>query len=186
MPLLPPPSLPFGRYLLLMGYPSFWFQTMALCSPVRNLRSLPKINGIRHTTSAPYHPATNGLAERAVQTFKSFLKKTPDGTLENRLSKFLLNYRLTPHSTNGITPAELLLGRRPRSVLDLVRPDLLKKIRSQQEHQKHNRDRHTKSRVFSVGDSVYVCDLPSKEDWLPGTITRTTGPLSFEIQLFDG
>ena len=133
-------------------------------------------NGIRHTTSAPYHPATNGLAERAVQTFKSFLKKTPDGILEDRLSKFLLNYRLTPHSTTGITPAELLLGRRPRSILDLVQPDLSKKIRSQQEHQKHNRNRHTKSRVFSVGDSVYVCDLPSKEDWLPGTITRARVP----------
>ena len=67
-------------------------------------------NGIRHATSVPYHPATNGLAERAVQTFKSFLKKTPDGTLEDRLSKFLLNHRLIPHSTTGITPAELLLG----------------------------------------------------------------------------
>ena len=143
-------------------------------------------NGIRHTTSAPYHPATNGLAERAVQTFKSFLKKTPDGTLEDRLSKFLFNYRLTPHSTTGIAPAELLLGRRPRFVLDLVRPNLSKHVRSQQEQQKRNRDRHTKPRVFSVGDSVYVCDLPSKEDWLPGTITRATGPLSFEIKLSDG
>ena len=32
----------------------------------------------------------------------------------------------------------------------------------------------------------YMCDLPSKEDWLPGTITRAMGPLSFEIQLFNG
>ena len=33
-----------------------------------------KSNGIRHITSAPYHPATNRLAERAVQTFKQALR----------------------------------------------------------------------------------------------------------------
>ena len=64
-------------------------------------------NGIRHNTSAPYHPATNGLAERAVQTFKSFLKKNDKGSVEDRLSVFLFRYRITPQATTGQTPAQL-------------------------------------------------------------------------------
>jgi transposase InsO family protein len=31
-------------------------------------------NGIKHTKSAPYHPTTNGLAERFIQTFKQSMK----------------------------------------------------------------------------------------------------------------
>eukprot|EP00731_Ephydatia_muelleri_P003385 Em0001g3385a len=49
-------------------------------------------NGFRHIRSAPYHPATNGLAERAVQTVKNALRKT-SGDIETCLSRFLFQYR---------------------------------------------------------------------------------------------
>ena len=38
-----------------------------------------KQNGIWYLKTAPYHPASNGLAERAVQTFKSAIKRMQGG-----------------------------------------------------------------------------------------------------------
>ena len=42
-------------------------------------------NGIRHLTLSPYHPASNGLAERTVQIVKQGLKKVTQGTLTTHL-----------------------------------------------------------------------------------------------------
>jgi len=85
-------------------------------------------NGIHHPTSAPYHPALNGLAERAVQTVEKGLKKEKSGNLTVRLAKVLLAYRITPQSTTGTSPAELLLGRRPRTRLDLLKPNTAERV----------------------------------------------------------
>ncbi|XP_038634506.1 uncharacterized protein K02A2.6-like, partial [Scyliorhinus canicula] len=81
-----------------------------------------KENGVRHIKTAPYHPATNGLAERAVQTLKAGLKKQPAVSIDTKLSRWLFDYRTTPHSTTGIPPAELLMGRRLRTRLSLLFP----------------------------------------------------------------
>ncbi len=143
-------------------------------------------NGIKHVKSAPYHPATNGLAERAVQTFKSAMKKSVAGSLETKVARFLFQYRLTPHSTTGIPPAELLLGRRPRSHLDLLHPNIAERVRSSQERQKSGHDLRAKSRTFKVGDTVLVRNFAKGSVWLPGSIVRMRGPLSFDIKLDDG
>jgi len=66
-------------------------------------------NGVRHTRSAPYHPATNGAAERMVQVLKKGLKLASRLSVDHQLTNLLLSYRSTPHSTTGLPPAELFL-----------------------------------------------------------------------------
>ena len=118
-------------------------------------------NGIRHVRTAPYHPASNGLAERAVETLKDGLRKMSGHTLETKLSRFLFQYRITPHTTTGISPAEMLMGRKPKSHLDLLHPDVGARVVRSQEEQKGRRDQHAKERLLSVGT---VC--------LPRTLLR--------------
>ena len=106
-------------------------------------------NGIHHTTSAPYHPASNGLAERAVQIVKKGLNKETSGSMSTRLTKVLFTYRITPQSTTGSSPAELLLGRRPRTRLDLLRPNTAeRRVERKQEEQKARHDKKARVRTF--------------------------------------
>ena len=106
--------------------------------------------------------------------------------LEKRISKFLFLYRLTPHSTTGIAPAELLLRRIPRSKFDIIKPDLLSSVRQKQEAQKKFHDTHSKERHFCVGDPVFVKEFPSGKTWTPGTVSAVKGPVSYCVELPDG
>lgn len=133
------------------GLPEFLVSDNGSVFTSTEFQSFLRSNGIRHSTSAPYHPATNGLAERAVQTFKHYIKKTSGDTLE---TKFLFQYRITPHATTGVSPAELLLKRRPRSCLDLLVPDITTKVVTNQQRQKVSHDSQAKARQFNVDDSV--------------------------------
>ena len=80
---------------------------------VRNLINF--VNG-KHLKIAPYHPPSNGAAERYAQTFKTALKKIINGKvvsdLDSTLLRFILSYRTTPHSTTGLSPVELLFNRK--------------------------------------------------------------------------
>ena len=115
-------------------------------------RTFLEQNGIRHLTSAPYHPATNGL----VQTFKKGMKKSSSGDLKTQLARFLFHYRTTPHSTTGVAPAQLLLGRVPRTHLDLLKPSTDSRVCAKQELQKSAHDKEAKQRTFDVADRVFV------------------------------
>lgn len=145
-----------------------------------------KANGISHVTTAPYHPASNGLAERAVQTVKEYLKKTPGNTVEVKLARALFSYRITPQSTTGLSLAEMLMGRKLRSTLDLLQPDLKRKMQKRQLRVKERHDKHAKLRTFERGDLVYVRNFGPGERWISAIVQDSTGPVSYTAKLGNG
>ena len=88
------------------------------------------------------------------------MKRMPEGSIEERLSRFLFWYCLTPHSTTGVSPAELLLGRRPWSKLNFLKPTLSEREQSKMDMKKKHHDIGTKLRTIKLNDGVYVMDFP--------------------------
>lgn len=100
-------------------------------------------NCIRHTTTAPNHPATNGMAERYVGDFKD-----------------KLTYRATPTSL-GKTPSELLINRQPRLRLSALRCSPSKQEVKVFQNNLHNRPKYSQNqpvfvRNFGRGHDGYL------------------------------
>ena len=116
-----------------------------------------KCNGIRHVRSAPRHPSTNGLAERAVQIFKSTMRKMDNSLpVDFRVFKFLARYRITPQTSTGRSPAELLLNRNPKMHLDLLRGNVEARVKQHQDRQIRDHDVHSSDHTFTVGEEVFT------------------------------
>ena len=108
------------------------------------------------------------------------------GSVETRVSRFLARYRITPQTSTGVSPAELLLGRKPRSRLNLVYPEIGRKVRQSPASQKLAHDWHAKERTMLEGEAVYARYFRSAPYWMPGVLKQSTGPTSFAVQLKDG
>ena len=147
-----------------------------------------KVNGVKHVRVAPYHAASNGLAERMVQSFKNHMKASRGSKLsvQQRIANFLLAYRSTRHATTGRTPASLFLGRELRTRLTLLRPNVGEKVMDSQAKQKATHDAHAKFREFYPGDRIWVKDCRREHTWWPGSVAERSGPKSYVVVLNDG
>ena len=159
---------------------------MAVVFLARNFSNFLKVHGIKQITSAPYHPSSNGLAERAVQIVKKSLKKTTEGSIKSRIAKKIFAYRNTPHCTTGNSPAKLLLGRQFHTRLDLLRPNIAEHVEKKQWEQKLSHDSSVKSRRFEKGQSVLICVYGQNRKWTYRTILKPTGPVSYIVKLPNG
>lgn len=143
-------------------------------------------NQIRQILVAPYHPSSNGQAERMVGATKQSLKRIIQGKWKVRLARFLFAQHTLPCTTTGKSPSELLMNRRLTSLLDRLHPDLNKEIRVKKETQ-FSTQSNKPIRVFRENDPVYIKNYGSGRPWLPATIIETTGPVSYKTaNLTDG
>ena len=145
-----------------------------------------------HTTSSPYFPQSNGMAERAVKEAKNILSQE-DPFLA------LLIHRSTPTSTTGKSPAQLACGRNFRTTLPCLPSTLNPELVDRETVQ--NRD--SKAKISSKiqfdrrhgvqslpellpGDTV-LQKLDGDKSWgNPGTVVRQCAPRSYEIQTQKG
>lgn len=79
-------------------------------------------NCIKHRAVTPLHPAANGEVERQN---RSLMKRIRIAQAESKdwkkeIRKYLFAYRTTPHSTTGVSPAELMFRRKLRTKLPQV------------------------------------------------------------------
>ncbi|XP_046420699.1 uncharacterized protein K02A2.6-like [Neodiprion fabricii] len=158
------------------GYPAHLITDNYSTFVGKAFQSLLKVGGVRHSTTPPYCPATNGAAENFVGTFKRKVACImADGfNLQKAITKFLFDYRSTPHATTQRTPASLALGRELKTRFSRLRPTPVNEcIVTHQSRQIQNYAGKRES-TLKVGDSVMAREYKQegKAAWKPGTVKK--------------
>ncbi|KAA3676453.1 uncharacterized protein DEA37_0008229 [Paragonimus westermani] len=146
------------------GYPEILMSDNGSQLSSAQFRDFCSRSNFQHVFSPPYHPQSNGQAERFVDTLKrALLRSREEGTMDEILQTFLLVYRSTPNTAapDGCSPFEVLMGRK------LCTPG--------------QTEAHTE---FSIGSPVYTRDYrPTHEEWIDGVVKARREKVLLEISV---
>ena len=156
-----------------------------------DMKVFAKEYGFQLVTSSPYYPKSNGQAERTVRTIKHLLECSPDPYLA------LLSYRATPLPFCGISPGELLMGRKIRTDLPQPQKNLLpnwphlqyykKKHQMFKADQKKHYDRRHRVRSLPIlpEDQPVWVNMEGRQ--MAGTVSRQAdNPRSYLVETSSG
>ena len=143
--------------------------------------------GIKHVFSPPYHPQSNGLAERGVQLVKDRLKKMNVSSkaidLYVSLAQICKVHGLTPHSSTDRCPYELIkLGNLPS-----LFPKLTSGINEKSELTvtRHCANNLKRRKSFGEGDLVVVYDNFTKLSY-DAVISEVKGTNNYIVECDNG
>ena len=143
--------------------------------------------GIKHVFSPPYHPASNGAAERAVQLYKDRLNKMNVSAKPVELYIALAYigkvYGLTPHASTDRRPYELV----KQGSLPSLFPNLTSNVQKQSELTtvRHSAAKLRKRRNFDEGEKVVIYDNHTKLSY-PAVVSEILGTNNYLVNSDNG
>ena len=124
--------------------------------------------GIRHVTSSPYMPRSNGIAEECVKEMKKIVRAnvTSSGMLDRASAlSGLQMFRNTPRSPTDLSPAQIIFGHHIRDSLPAKRDQLI----PQQRYEVEKRLQEVRQFQQKAQNAVPKRELPLL---YPGQIVR--------------
>ena len=112
----------FNNFVLKYGFPTRLHTDQGSNFESALMKELCKLTGITKSRTTIYNPKCNGMTERFNKTLIGML-----GTLENTqkinwkqyVEPLVYAYNATPHESTGISPFELMFGRKAKLPVDL-------------------------------------------------------------------
>lgn len=153
-------------------------------------------HGIKVLKSPPYHPASNGQAERMVRVAKEVLKKflvdnkTKSLDMDDKLNLFLINYRNSSSGEEGSFPSEKMLSYQPKMLLDLINPNKTYKHYLDKDRERENLTprEEASSNVpqdglnkLVAGDKLFYKNVNKFPRWLEATFVKRMSDNVFQI-----
>jgi hypothetical protein len=144
----------------------------------------------RHVTSSPRYAPSNGKAESAVKIAKRLMIKANETNTDPFLA--LLEWRNTPSEQLGLSPAQMMLGRRTRlptvgKLLDTQTSNAASKnLQQAKARQAFCYNRGAKERPpLSKGDTVRV-KYDDRPEWRKAEVVGVLPHRSYEVRFEDG
>ena len=115
----------YNNYFSVFGFPQRLMsdQGTEFCGKV--IVAMCSLLGVEKICTTPYHPQTNGSAERVHQTLQRMIGKLDPEKRRKwpaHIGSIIIAYNSTRSLVTGCSPYYLMLGRRPRLPIDLLFP----------------------------------------------------------------